>query len=59
MSSEFETIKVTRSEMPVSCPPKGTESLDLHPRVYIKMGKNERSKCPYCGNQFEWAEENG
>ncbi len=55
MSSTKQTIKVSKKDLPVSCPQKGTPAWDMHPRVYIGLKKSQVSDCPYCGAQFELA----
>ncbi len=57
MTSVKETIKVSKKDLPVSCPQKGTPARDMHPRVYIELNKSQVSDCPYCGAQFELLEE--
>ena len=52
MTSEQKTIKVQKSELPASCPPKDSPAWDLHPRVYIELSDEKKSHCPYCGNHF-------
>ena len=56
MTSEQTTIKVSKSDLPFSCPPKGTLAWDMHPRVYIESSDKE-SSCPYCGAKFEFVED--
>lgn len=53
MSSAVKTIKVNKSALPVSCPPKDTPAWDKHPRVYIALSEEKSADCPYCGNTFE------
>ena len=55
MSSEKQTITVSKKDLPVSCPQKGTPAWDMHPRVYIELTSEKGSDCPYCGNHFELA----
>ena len=52
MSNVKQTIKVTKSDLPVSCPQKGTPSWDMHPRVYIELKSEKENDCPYCGVHF-------
>ena len=53
MGSEKKSIKVAKSSLPASCPPKDTAAWDLHPRVYIELTGDKGADCPYCGNHFE------
>ena len=57
MAHQPSTTKVTKSDMPVSCPPKDSPAWDMHPRVYIELSNDNKGVCPYCGNEFEIVEE--
>jgi uncharacterized Zn-finger protein len=46
-------IKVQDSELSVCCPPIEQAHWNQHPRVYLDLKKNNRAKCPYCGNVFQ------
>lgn len=51
-TSEDEIIKITRSDLPLYCPPKSAPTWSLHPRVFLDfVGK--QAKCPYCGARYE------
>ena len=43
---------VKSSQLPASCPPRNSEAIGLHPRVYLKFDGSGNSKCPYCGAKF-------
>ena len=48
------TIKVKKSDLPISCPEFTGEVWNEHPRVYIELSEKQKTnKCPYCGNKFE------
>ena len=47
-----EVIKVTRADLPLSCPRPGTPVYDLHPRVYLPIDKAKEATCPYCGAHY-------
>ncbi len=53
MPNNKQPIKVSKKDLPASCPPKDTPAWDMHPRVYIELKKSQVSDCPYCGAQFE------
>ena len=40
---------VTRSDLPLSCPMPGMYLWNSHPKVYLAIEEEGRSKCPYCG----------
>ncbi|MEK9652392.1 MAG: zinc-finger domain-containing protein [Betaproteobacteria bacterium] len=47
-----QPIKVSKAELPISCPPANSESWDSHPRVFLEVNKG-RAQCPYCGAHFK------
>ena len=52
-TSEAESqtqIKISRSQLPISCPTAETNPAALHPRVFIPLKKSgDQGVCPYCG----------
>jgi len=48
-----EVIKVTRNDLPLSCPRPGESSAGLHPRVYLPIEKTGSATCPYCGARYQ------
>jgi len=43
-------IRVSKQELPLSCPGPRGEVASLHPRVYLPLKKTgDRATCPYCG----------
>ena len=36
----------------ICCPPMGAESWNMHPRVYLSVGKDGGVTCPYCGTRY-------
>ena len=44
--------KVSRSELPMHCPPDDAELWQSHPRVYLPLAEKGRAKCPYCGAEY-------
>ncbi len=53
MSESSKIVKLTKKELPASCPTKDTPAWNMHPRVYIEFNDEKKSVCPYCSNQFE------
>lgn len=45
--------KVTRADLPLSCPTPAMELWNSHPRVYLPIEKTGKARCPYCSAQFE------
>jgi uncharacterized Zn-finger protein len=48
-----EVQKVTRKDLPLSCPRPGEALAGLHPRVYLPIEKTGRAVCPYCGARYQ------
>ncbi|HEB98307.1 MAG TPA: zinc-finger domain-containing protein [Thiotrichales bacterium] len=44
--------EVTREDLPLSCPMKGTTLWNSHPRVYLPIEASGRIRCPYCGAEY-------
>jgi uncharacterized Zn-finger protein len=44
--------KVTRADLPLSCPMPNKDLWDAHPRVYLPIEKTGYAKCPYCGAEY-------
>lgn len=45
-------VKVTRADLPLSCPRPGDPVWNLHPRVYLPVGETGDEVCPYCGTRY-------
>jgi uncharacterized Zn-finger protein len=45
-------IKVTRKELPLSCPRPQDELWNMHPRVYLPIDETGEEVCPYCGAHY-------
>ncbi|MCU7810274.1 MAG: zinc-finger domain-containing protein [Candidatus Thiodiazotropha sp. (ex Notomyrtea botanica)] len=48
-----EILKVTRNDLPLSCPRPGDTLAELHPRVYLPIEKSGTATCPYCGTRYQ------
>jgi uncharacterized Zn-finger protein len=46
-------IKVSRVDLPLSCPRPEDEVWNMHPRVYLPIEKTGEATCPYCGARYE------
>ena len=47
-----EAIKVSRADLPLSCPRPDDEVWNMHPRVYLPIEKTGEAVCPYCGARY-------
>ncbi len=45
-------IKVSREQLPLSCPLPEEDVWNLHPRVYLPITKNGEAVCPYCSTRY-------
>ncbi|MDJ0807923.1 MAG: zinc-finger domain-containing protein [Gammaproteobacteria bacterium] len=50
---EQEIIKVSRNDLPLSCPRVGDSVAMLHPKVYLPIEKSGTATCPYCGACYQ------
>lgn len=44
---------VRPDELPACCPRLDENLSHLHPRVYLKFGKDGLATCPYCGARYQ------
>ena len=51
--TEGNPIKVSRSDLPLSCPRPEDEVWNMHPRVYLPIEKSGEATCPYCGARYQ------
>jgi len=47
------TYKVTKDQLPLSCPLPEDEVWNMHPRVYLPIEKTGEATCPYCGAHYK------
>jgi len=45
-------VKVSRADLPLSCPMPDDALWNMHPRVYIPVEKTGEAICPYCGTRY-------
>ncbi len=45
--------KITKDDLPLSCPMPDDTLWNQHPRVYIPLDDDGKGACPYCGNQYQ------
>lgn len=41
--------RVTRADLPLSCPMPGMSLWNSHPKVYLPIAATGTARCPYCG----------
>lgn len=52
-ASEKRVYKVTKADLPLSCPMPGMRMWDAHPKVYLPIEQAEgRVVCPYCDAEY-------
>jgi uncharacterized Zn-finger protein len=47
-----QIIKVSREQLPLSCPLPEDDVWNMHPRVYLPVEKTGDAVCPYCGAKY-------
>jgi len=50
--------RVTRDDLPLSCPTPEMSLWNSHPRVYLPIEKSGRETCPYCGAEYVLEDQN-
>ncbi|WP_456413624.1 zinc-finger domain-containing protein [Thiolapillus sp.] len=45
-------VKVSREQLPLSCPLPEEEVWNLHPRVYLPIANSGEAVCPYCSTHY-------
>ena len=52
MACSQQQYKVTRKDLPLSCPMPNMQLWNAHPRVYLPIEATGKQQCPYCGSEF-------
>lgn len=47
-----ETISVTTTELPLSCPQPKAPLWNAHPKVFLPIEEKGEATCPYCGQHY-------
>jgi len=47
------SYRVSRKDLPLSCPMPSMTLWNSHPRVYLPIEATGKAVCPYCGAQYE------
>ena len=53
MNPDDSFVLVSKNEIPFHCPPKDTETWNMHPKVFLSFSDEGKSKCPYCGANYQ------
>jgi uncharacterized Zn-finger protein len=54
MTNQQQIIKVSRKELPLSCPRTADEVWNMHPLVFLPLkGADEVAVCPYCSASYQ------
>lgn len=52
MACSQSVYKVSKRDLPLSCPMSGQELWNAHPKVYLPIEKTGHAKCEYCGAEY-------
>ena len=47
-----KSYRVSRADLPLSCPSPAMTLWNSHPRVYLPIEKTGEALCPYCGAHY-------
>ncbi len=50
--TQASIVKVSREQLPLSCPLPEEDVWNLHPRVYLPIAKSGEAVCPYCSTHY-------
>ncbi|WP_457673161.1 zinc-finger domain-containing protein [Thiolapillus sp.] len=45
-------VKVSREQLPLSCPLPEDTLWNMHPRVFLPIEKTGEAVCPYCSTRY-------
>ncbi|WP_456448962.1 zinc-finger domain-containing protein [Thiolapillus sp.] len=45
-------VKVSRDQLPLSCPLPEDSLWNMHPRVFLPIEKTGEAVCPYCSTRY-------
>ena len=51
-------VKVTKKDLPLSCPMPNQMMWNAHPREYLPIEDSKKEVCPYCRTVYVLVEEN-
>ena len=53
MQPDLTYTFVSKKEIPFHCPPKDSETWNMHPKVFLSFSDKGDAKCPYCGANYQ------
>jgi uncharacterized Zn-finger protein len=51
-ASTKRIYKITKKDLPLSCPMDDMRLWDSHPKVYLPIAVTGKELCPYCGAEY-------
>jgi uncharacterized Zn-finger protein len=51
---QSRSVEVRESDLPLHCPPPDAQLWQMHPRVFLDVGKAGVVLCPYCGTTYSF-----
>lgn len=51
-ASTERKYRVSKQDLPLSCPMPNMRLWDAHPRVYLPIEETKHQLCPYCGAEY-------
>ncbi len=52
-ASTEKSYRVSRKDLPLSCPTHRQKLWNSHPRVYLPIEATGEASCPYCGAHYQ------
>ena len=49
----LKRYKITKKDLPLSCPMPGMTLWNAHPKVFLKLDAKGEANCPYCSSVYE------
>lgn len=46
------SVEITSADLPLSCPMRGMQVWNAHPRVYLPLEEPGMVVCPYCNTKY-------
>jgi uncharacterized Zn-finger protein len=47
-----QVVRVSREQLPLSCPLPEDSLWNMHPRVFLPIEKTGEAVCPYCSTRY-------
>jgi uncharacterized Zn-finger protein len=52
MTTETQAVELEAKDLPVYCPNPAMPIWSSHPRVFLEIGADHQTKCPYCSTVY-------